>query len=260
MSQTIHRIETVLPEDARGFLRLLNGTQSSKCLLCGQTQRYMSYDHYGRVTCSNHKAPICSFCGHFITADPVTVTGYGVMHRACSGLATQREMDAIVKRLKEAFNDQHFLLPAFTYSILTAEQMAERHCTDNNGNTISPLGLTYNKRPEQNKGYLIEIMGQQPKTGLIKTMAHEMGHLWLFENNIPYPGNEYFSEGFCNLLAALMLKYFNEEDAALYYLAAMINDPSRNYGVAFRQLKIVYDVKGMTAVVAAMRNTKKAVR
>ncbi len=99
-------------------------------------------------------------------------------------------------------------------------------------------------------GYRIDLMRQLSRIGMAKTLAHELAHLWQWHRNIDAPHT--YCEGFCNLVASLVVSQISKTEA-LVILHQMMENPDPAYGAAFRELKIVYDIHGWQTLIEAMK-------
>lgn len=148
-------------------------------------------------------------------------------------------------KLRNFYRNKHIYVPEHSLCLMTAGQMYEKYYASYH--TI-PLGMA---RLENNQ-YTIEIMCQQSELGMLKTLAHEMLHLFMYNRNL-WPEKS-ICEGFCNLGSYLALcELESENPETLHLLAQLMENRDRSYGEGFRRLKLIYDLKGMDGCIAVLR-------
>ena len=97
---------------------------------------------------------------------------------------------------------------------------------------VTHTGNHYNLEPQ----YTIFILSGLPKIEFEAVLAHELLHIWLYDNN--YHLNQKETEGFCNLGSQLIYKK-NGTHFSKIHLQAMENDPHLIYGDGYRKMNAI---------------------
>ena len=239
-----HRIPTILPDAVRHYLRVYV-QPTMCCVACGKevSAQKVFMDAAGQAACREHNLRRCYSCGRFMMPEGVHLPGYEKVCASCARTMSGAKVQTLTHVVQQHLVNMGFVIPACKVTCLPATEMKRRHA---NIMGIAPLGMAMN----DSEPYSIDVMAQQCRAGIIRTIAHEMMHLWLFEHECKAP--KVYAEGFCNLCAALVLREFEGEDV-LFHLGNMMEDKNQDYGLGFRRLLSVYYNFGLNAVVAAMR-------
>lgn len=243
-----HGIETQLSDSSRRFFSITRiKTPDSPCILCDQkiTGPYQT-DSYGNWACAKHRLTNCADCDNIITEDRVSLHGcHGYVCLSCGTPSTMDEVYPIAMMVRDFCRRKHLFVPEHTISLVTAEYMYNKYYARYN---TTPRGMA-TKLGDQ---YIIELMCQQSRAGLLKTLAHEMMHLFMYVRNIS--PEEDICEGFCNLGSYLALVELGGDDpATMVALSKLMENRDARYGVGFRRMKLVYDLKGMDGCIAILR-------
>lgn len=239
---------TQLDKGSSYFLRIASAVdgEDMHCVICGREVDPDSFcaDRYNQVACSHHRLRACRFCKRIIVGDGVEVPHFGTVCGKCGVERDYKELEAVRGFVYDFFREHRLYLPSFRLRLVSAEEMHAQYA-DCFGAT--PRGVAVS---DGGDGYVVNIMRQMSRIGLAQTLTHELTHLWQWHRNIEAP--ETYCEGFCNLIAFLVISRINKGEA-LVHLSEMMENPDPAYGAAFRELKIVYDVYGWDTVVAAMK-------
>ena len=243
-----------LPATVRNFLRLdIHRKGTLTCAICEQPIRTDYYvDPYGSCVCRKHPFSYCCICGRIITGSRVVVPGYGHSCTGCGMPVKYDELQKICTKIIKFFERLRIHIPGFRLSLRHAEEMSRAY---EGQFTQPPLGAAWQDDGTDPYGYRIDIMSQQSKVAIGNTLAHEMLHLWQYPRRIKAPIE--YAEGFCNL-GAFLYTASVDRDEALVHLSRMMENRDKNYGVAFRQLKVLYDVYGLPAVISAMYSYRQS--
>ena len=236
-----------LPFNVRNFLRLTpSGHQNHRCNICSAVieERYF-LDPYGTIICHRHTPQFCCLCARIIIGDPIAVPGYGYACFDCGREKSYQEVELIRRKINNFYSSLHIYIPGYQLRLVSPEEM---NATYGRKNGRPPLGAA--RKIKDCSRYAIDLMSQQSKLDIGNTLAHELLHLWQYHRNISAPLE--YAEGFCNLGAFLFTSTV-DKDEALVLLSKMMENRDRNYGSAFRQLKILYDIYGLPTVIAAMK-------
>lgn len=239
-----------LPQNVRNFLRISDlHNRNLTCAICNQPiqSRYF-LDPYGTTACNRHELDYCCLCGRIITGPRVQVPGYGYSCTDCGMAIKYDELETIRLKINEFYTRLRIFIPGYRLSLRHAQDMAQAYSQYFDR---PPLGAAWKDDGSPEHRYRIDIMSQQSKVGLGNTLAHELLHLWQYHRGINAPKE--YAEGFCNLGAFLYTASVDKGEA-LVYLSRMMENRDKHYGVAFRQLKVLYDVYGLPAVIAAMKS------
>ena len=124
-------------------------------------------------------------------------------------------------------------IPVYVVDRDRLENVAEKRITKSTkGYTKSEFTLINNIRVSSE--YSIFILYGMPELEFKGTLAHELLHVWLNENNIKM--SESNTEGFCNLGAALIYEIDQSRHAEIL-LENMEKDPDVHYGKGYRKMK-----------------------
>lgn len=238
------------PQDGLNFLGM-SAALSEHEIYCGKCGKVIAknkpyrLDRYDTALCADHDVRNCCICGRFIIEDNVKLTGFGRACPHCGSMRNELELSAARRFIEDFYAGLRINIPDFSVSLLSAEQMHQRY-----GSQLrpTPLGVSSRQGP-----FHVDLMAQQSPVNMVHTLAHEMLHLWMWQNSLRPPTA--YAEGFCNLGAFLVTAKISRNEA-LVKLFRQMENPDRVYGVAFRELKVVHDVYGWETVVAAVRRWK----
>lgn len=239
-----------LPVNVRNFLRISKiHNRSLSCAICNQpiTSRYY-LDPYGTTVCGHHSPDYCCICERIITGQRVQVPGYGYSCTDCGMAVRYEELEEIRLKINAFYEQLRIFIPGYILCLRHAQEMADAYRQYFNR---PPLGAAWKDDGSAQHRYRIDIMSQQSKVSIGNTLAHELLHLWQYHRGIKAPKE--YAEGFCNLGAFLFTASVDKGEA-LVHLSKMMENRDKSYGVAFRQLKVLYDVYGLPAVIAAMKS------
>lgn len=239
-----------LSEEAVNFLHIDRATTSGtlRCNICHlPLSRNCMRDAYGNAVCSRHNVNRCCMCGRLILGPSTPVHVYGLACDECGTKRTMEELLQVRETVNTFYTRMHTFIPAYRLGLLPAVTMWEKY----REYFRKPVfGAAWRDDGDPAYVYRIDIMSQQSHIGLARTLAHEVLHLWQYYRGVDAPAN--YAEGFCNLGAYLFLSTVDSGEA-LVALSNLMEDPDSQYGVAFRQLKVLYDAYGWKAVINAMR-------
>ena len=89
------------------------------------------------------------------------------------------------------------------------------------------------------------------------TLAHELGHVWITFNNITGLPKD-VEEGFCNLLAYLILRKKNTKEAK-YHIYIMDRSQDLYYGDGYRRMKELWENKGLKLIMIYLISKKNVI-
>lgn len=237
-----------LDSNSRNFLRIASTVDCDNmhCVVCGNQVQTSTFqvDRYNNVACAHHKLEMCVFCQRIITDGGVDVPFYGHACSDCGAPKSYTMLERVRAFVYDFFTRYKLFIPGCQVKLLSAEQMYKQHA-DKWGNV--PVGTAISHGVGH---YEVHLMRNTSEIGMIKTLAHELTHLWQWHRKIDPPAS--YCEGFCNLVASLCISEINKGEA-LVRLYSMMEDPDPDYGQAFRELKVVYDVLGWDNVISAMK-------
>lgn len=238
-----------LPQNVRNFLRISDiHRRNLSCAICGQPIQSKYYlDPYGSTVCNRHELDYCCLCGRIIIGPRVQVPGYGYACTGCGMAVKYDELETIRLKINAFYEQLRIYIPGYTLRLRHAQDMKDGYSEMFDR---PPLGAAWKDDGTPQHRYRIDVMSQQSKVGIGNTLAHELLHLWQYHRHINAP--QEFAEGFCNLGAFLFTASVDKGEA-LVYLSRMMENRDKSYGVAFRQLKVLYDVYGLPAVIGAMK-------
>lgn len=237
-----------------------------KCGICGEIikETYL-LDFWGNAYHSRHKNeyPTCEHCGRLICEQ---FTGGGIRYpegrHVCNLClpSTINEIDraeSILEKVRSylalegiRINEKNIGLHLIGRDELN--KLANTQSDDQNGYTICKetrrmLVLT-------NREFDIYLLDGMPEANLIAVAAHELMHVWQYEN-VPGDNDKIFSEGSCNYASLLVLKYFPGQMTD-YLISTMIQDKDPVYGEGFRRIKKLVEDHGVEFWLRQLKNLK----
>ena len=108
-------------------------------------------------------------------------------------------------------------------------------------NTIDP----YEKK------FKISILSGLPRIEFEAVLAHELLHIWIYQNKIKLPLER--EEGFCNLGRYLIYKN-DQTQFSTIHLQAMEEDIDPIYGIEYRKMKVHLTQKGWSNLISNLMN------
>lgn len=239
--------QAVLNDAGADFLGLAGlGCEPCRCMVCGRElppRTRFRLDRYRNAACARHPVRFCVLCGRMMLPGAgKELPGMGHACDRCSTVRSYAELKAIVGFVNTFFVEHRLYVPAYEAVLLSADEMYSRHY-EREGTL--PLGVAMEGSPHR-----VELLACQSRVGMAATLAHELLHLWQYHRGIKAP--RHYAEGFCNLGSFLVTSRIRRSEA-LVRLFGMIENPDPVYGRAFRELKVMYDVYGWRAVIAAMK-------
>ncbi len=123
-----------------------------------------------------------------------------------------------------------------TVKIISKSEMVRKGRSLSPDNNLSPFDVS---GIASSDGDIYVCCGES-KTRVLKTIIHELGHIWQFENWDNYDGMEpYQKEGFCNWLSYKSLLHLNKT----FFADEMLENTDKIYGRGLRYfLKVERDV------------------
>ncbi|MDE6574696.1 MAG: hypothetical protein K2L84_05155 [Muribaculaceae bacterium] len=249
---SITRSGVEMPEHGRRFFWRGVLMRNTRCIVCGEPVhdgRNISVDDYNSVSCASHAPERCFVCNRFIIGSRVVVQGYGYACKECGTPRSYAELEKVRLSINAFYAKLHMFIPGYRLVLLPGQTMLDKYVRYFD---VPPLGAAWKEDGNPDYGYRVDIMSQQSVISMSSTLAHELLHLWQFYRGLEAPTP--YAEGFCNLGAFLYVSTLNE-DEALVNMSRMMENRDADYGVAFRRLKLLYDMYGWDAVVKAMKET-----
>lgn len=236
-----------LSDQSRDFLRLALSApgHSHECAVCGRSlvgRRFFA-DRYATAVCASHRITQCCLCNRIIPGEVHSIAPYGPVCSHCCSTLNYDFAATAMPQVFDAFRRMRIFVPEFNLRLLEPSEMAQAYPEE----VQPPLGMS---TKTDDGSYTVDILARGSRAVFIRTLAHEMAHLWQWYRGVKAPAA--YSEGFCNLVAFKVLSD-SDTEGALVHLMDMMEDRDPAYGTAFRELKVVADVYGWNAVVAAMK-------
>ena len=240
------------------FLQKLNALKPTKCTVCGEYILFGQYqqDYWGQVAHINHKLYNCSVCSRILPDNTNSLSdGRKICEHCLSQVVkSQKKIDWIENIVRDTFKKNAITgIPKnILIKIVDATTMSKHK-----GLSVSVpnlKGLTvYNSMPNNVNNYKIYVLDTLPKIVFAAILAHEMLHVWQYENKLNPPKD--ICEGFCNLGSYLVLSVIDKPLSKFYIEQLYINtDPI--YGNGYRKVKKTFDNKGLTAVLNKLKKYK----
>lgn len=215
-----------------------------KCAIC-QNPLVSDYsiDIWGNHYCTHHKdeCPTCSTCSRLISD---VTTGGGVEYRdgrhICN-LCRQTAIDQpslsrstykeVVEVLSSLGLNLSQMLPLRLVDKMELKRSAHKSHAENTTGVTRTTTTTQNGH-ESGREVEILILHGLPHDLFAATVAHELGHSWLFLNRFPYL-QPVIEEGFCELMSYIWLSRQKTPEADIR-IRAMRKNPDLIYGRGYR--------------------------
>lgn len=236
-----------------------------RCAVCGQIIKGEYYvDFWGDAVHAYHKGdvPQCEYCGRFIS-DYTTGGGFRyddgrIVCKLCAKTAVEdsvtvdtirNQVIAMLKTCGIDVGDQYIPISLVDKTVMA--RLDDSHI-DPNGYTYiektTSLGITVQRRLD------IFLLDGMPRMHVIATLAHELMHVWLYEN-APDDMDPALCEGSCNYAAYLvLLKYPGKESE--YIRTTFRDDPDSIYGDGFRGVADYVDEHGAAKWLSYLKSNR----
>lgn len=218
--------------------------QSNICCVC----KYPLFGKYfvdwdGNVVCPQHKDALCHSCRRFYGSNATEVEpGIFLCNSCMSHLITPSRAEHIIGRIRYFYRQNGIEIKSrIKLKVISAKEMAQQYSPQHQGFVVSP---------PVNGEFLVVILRHLSQTVFATVMAHEILHVWQFENQITPPLE--ICEGFCNLGSYLFLKYINSPVAQGQQILLEFDD-SDIYGKGFKKLKKIYDSTGISGIISEIK-------
>ena len=237
---------------------------SKRCCVCNEilTGSHLS-NWWGDLFCSAHEydCESCFSCGRPIS-ERSTRGGarYGDGRTVCSiclesAVNNQVDVDSAINGLLREFRD---LGMPFEQAVLPVS-LVEKHDLDPNSSGHTEKRVVLRNGVEVERILIgIRILHGLPRVYFDMVAAHELGHAWLFFNEVDNLDPEE-EEGFCQLCGFLILKRRNEK-LARFWQSQIEENRDPIYGYGFRMAHGSYERHGLASVIAALRKGGKLPR
>ena len=224
----------------------LKGLFIKECCVCG-APLLLSYivDGYGNMACMSHRNEIiyCASCQRICGKDSTSI---GARRRVCANCHDNIPDEPSCKRIKayvrKVLLDNGLAIPAFKLDRVSAERFVSLGHPNASG-----------LASKDGNSYVVYVLRELINTALAEVLAHEMTHIWQWENNV-YVRTE-ISEGFCNLASFIVLKGINTDMAKIKVRNLELN-PDSVYCAGFRKVKEYYDQNGIDMTIKKMKTRK----
>ncbi len=216
-----------------------------RCAVCGQIINGEHYvDFWGNAVHAYHKGvePQCEYCGRFIS-EYTTGGGfrYGdgrIVCKVCTNTAVEDSatVDTLRGKIIAIFNNVGIEMEDKYYPVSLIDKTTMARLDDDH---IDPNGYTYVEETTS-LGVTLErhldifLLHGMPRLHAIATLAHELMHVWLYDNG-PDDMNPALCEGSCNYAAYLVLQRYSGKESE-YIQTTFKDEPDPVYGDGFRHV------------------------
>jgi hypothetical protein len=216
-----------------------NGAKTPTCFSCNRVISKKTSNGGVRL---NDGRTLCSYCNKYAIVRPSQVLQH---HHAATARLQKVGITGIPKNIKIQLVDQKELARltnGLSYHIKGGMR----------GLTVSEETLVGKKRTgTQHVIYLLQHMATLELEGVL---AHELIHVWLFENHIKLTPSE--TEGLCNLGNYLTYSQ-NPSPMAKHFLETLNKDKDPIYGDGYRKMKAQLDQLGWQNLLALILSRAK---
>jgi len=216
------------------------------CDICNRLLTGGLIDAWGNKMCGSHlntDVEHCSSCSAFTRREHTLADGR-VLCKRCFGVAIKPE-DSIenikILVVDSLYNVGFCDLPVkdISFEVVTAQRLAEvrkepantqvKGFTYSTINTTSTLGVVTTRKYKHH----IYMLTHLTKEEFAGTLAHELLHVWLFQNDVKM--SDKMVEGFCNMGAHLIYSSISD-DYAKMRVKSLQENPDPTYGDGFREM------------------------
>ena len=239
------------------FLQVLNAFKPTKCTVCGEYIFLGQYqqDYWGQAAHMHHKISNCSVCGRILPENTVALPDGRKICNECkkSETKTLKQISWVENKIREVYTKNSIIgipnnIPIKIVDSTTLSKHKNLSVTDPNLKGL----VIYSSMPGANN-YIIYVLDRLPKVVFAAILAHEMLHVWQYENKLTPP--EDICEGFCNLGSYLVLSSI-DKPLSKFYTEQLNLNPDRIYGGGYRKVKKTFDNKGLSAVLNKLKKYK----
>ena len=238
-----------------------------KCAVCSDIiSGQYSIDPWGNSFHTEHltSTGLCESCSKIIL-DRREGGGYLHSHDrfvcgSCSrnSVDTVEEVQASLKRVLEKLHSVGFygFPESIPITIVSKSELLKL-----NGGNEHTKGLTdykvhfsqgaRGKIQKHSKVYNIYILDNLTELVFDAVLAHELLHVWLFENDLDY--NAFLTEGFCNL-GAMLIYDRSSTELAKVQLDVMNKNTDTNYGEGYRSVRKCLEKSGWFRLIGDFKN------
>lgn len=215
----------------------------SACCVCGKPlvgRYFQDWEH--NTVCEQHKDAICNSCHRFYGPSATEVEPNVFLCHSChTHLITPQLAERVIGQVRYYYRKQGMAVKSrIRLEVVSVKEMTKRMGEGYKG---------YVEYPPENGEYLVVVIRHLSVSVFAAVMAHELLHVWQYENNInpPIP----ICEGFCNLGAYLFMKAIGSPTAQ-GQLILFQSDTSEVYGAGFKAVKKIFDLEGIRGVLTEM--------
>ena len=221
------------------YLEYHNGVKTPTCFSCNRVISAKTSNGGVRL---NDGRNLCSFCNKYAIVRPSQLVPH---NRSARARLQKVGITGIPNNIKIQLVDQRELA-RLTNGLSYHIQGGMR------GLTLSEETLVGKKRTgTQHTIYLLQHMATLELEGVL---AHELIHVWLFENRIKLTASE--TEGLCNLGNYLTYSQ-NPSPMAKHFLQTLNKDKDPIYGDGYRKMKAKLDQLGWQKLLALVKRRAK---
>lgn len=220
-----------------------------ECVICHKTiSGSHLIDKWGKAICQSHypsEVTFCASCEQFTLKNVRTPDGRYFCNKCQSSLiSSNASIDFAKDKVIQLLNRQGFYdlrQEDIQIIISTANEIAQYR---NQPTNLLVKGLTLSSKiwPSGTSKHIIYILTHQSRIEFAGTLAHEMLHAWLVQNDI-YMDNMR-TEGFCNLGSWLMLQTIHHP-LARHLEKQLFENPDPIYGDGFRMMYKAFQKRGI---------------
>ncbi|MDH3890263.1 MAG: protein DA1 [candidate division Zixibacteria bacterium] len=228
-----------------------------RCMVCKNALTdSLYYDPFGNKVCSDDFERIlrCQSCARFLKDAPgiehLRYADGRTMCASCTETAVTDldEAESIMKGVTRRLRGEGIdIKPEVTLQLVTLDELgllSDHFTHDQMGITIFEK-QTIEGGSWSHSDFQICILVGLPAYHFRVIVAHELMHVWMFNEGRPDP-EDLLREGSCNYAAYLILRRDSSEKGQLL-LERFVNDDHPVYGEGFRKVKTFVDKAGIEA-------------
>lgn len=238
-----------------------------RCTICNKALAGKhQINYWDERFCSDHAKEYasCSYCGRLVPHITKRMRRRSVENISCdscrsTAIENAAQARLLMPKLAAWIEEQgvYFRQKTFRIEVLDHADFMSR-----SGGRRDPLGLTSSTRYMRNKRVVdharvesVAILQGLPRTLFEGVCIHELGHVWLVQQNIVnLPAVD--EEGFCELLSHHHYIQGGSQ-AHLFYARGIAENSSPVYGDGFRKLKRLEERIGFEQIIKSLLRKKK---
>ncbi len=174
-------------------------------------------------------------------------------------IRTVQQKDSVVNDVHRYLNQQGIVIDMMTVPVETVDNYTLSRLAGHKKITKERGLARYDFKSENGKivekKFHIYILNELPRIVFEGILAHEMMHVWTYQNSDKKLGKK-LAEGSANY-GSFLLYQRCETDMADYLIESMRNDPNKYYGDGFRRIEQYVNQRGLDALLEHLKTKSR---